>query len=118
MNIDIIKRIAINAFNASNPVNILIGTVSKASPIEIEIHQKLKLTKEFLIITERVTRYEVDLEHDHAYTDDGSNATTGKSLTNKLTTTPIRTGLKKGDKVALMRVQGGHQFLVLDKVVD
>ncbi|EPD52750.1 hypothetical protein HMPREF1210_01130 [Paenisporosarcina sp. HGH0030] len=106
MNIDVIKRIALNAFNASNPVNVLIGTVSKDNPIEIEIHQKLKLTKEFLIMTERVTKYEVDLEHDHG----GSSALSAK--------TPVRTGLKKGDKVVLLRVQGGHQFVVLDKVVE
>lgn len=84
VNIDVIKRIAMNAFNASNPVNVLIGTVSIASPIEIEIHQKLKLSKEFLIMTERVTQ----------------------------------SGLIKGDKVVLVRVQGGHQFVVSDKVVD
>ena len=115
MNIDVIKRIAINAFNASNPVNVLIGTVSKESPIEIEIHQKLKLSKEFLIMTERVTRYEVDLEHDHI----NSGGVTTKALTDKLLKqNPIRTGLIKGDKVVLLRVQGGHQFVVLDKVVD
>lgn len=109
MNIEIIKKIAIAAIESRNPVNVLIGTVSKTSPLEIEIHQKLKLAKEFLILTERVTRYEVDLEHDHG----GPSALAGK-----LTNTPIRTGLIKGDKVVLMRVQGGHQFVVLDKVVD
>jgi hypothetical protein len=115
MNIDIIKKIAIAAVNSNNPVNVLIGTVVKASPLEIEIHQKLKLTKEFLILTERVTRYEVDLEHDHS----NSGGVTTKALTDKLLKeTPIRTGLIKGDKVVLMRVQGGHQFVVLDKVVD
>jgi hypothetical protein len=115
MNIEIIKKIAIAAIESRNPVNVLIGTVSKASPLEIEIHQKLKLTKEFLILTERVTRYEVDLEHDHT----NSGGITTKALTDKLLKeTPIRKGLIKGDKVVLMRVQGGHQFVVLDKVVD
>jgi hypothetical protein len=40
MDINVIKQIAINAVNASNPVNVLIGTVSKVAPLEIEIHQK------------------------------------------------------------------------------
>lgn len=106
VNIDVIKKIAINAINASNPVNVLIGTVSKINPIEIEIHQKLKLSKEFLIMTERVTKYEVDLEHNHG----GSSALSAETL--------VRSGLIKGDKVVLLRVQGGHQFVVLDKVVD
>jgi hypothetical protein len=91
--VDLIKQIAIKAVEATNPVNVLFGTVKSVDPLEIEIHQKLKLTKEFLVLTEQLTKYEVD------------------SLV-------IRPGLNKGDKVVLMRVQGGHQFVVLDKVVD
>lgn len=107
--IDLIKQTAVKAVESTNPVNVVFGTVTTSNPIEIEIHQKLKLTKDFLVMTERVTRYEVDLEHDHG----GS-----KALSGKLTDIPIRTGLKKGDKVALLRVQGGHQYLVIDKVVQ
>lgn len=107
--IDMFKQMAGDTIGAGDPVNIVIGTVTKVSPIEIEISQKLKLTKEFLIITERVTRYEVDLEHNHG----GTNALGGK-----LTDTPIRTGLKTGDRVLLIRVQGGQQYVVVDKVVD
>lgn len=106
--VDLIKQTALGAFNASNPVNVLFGTVVNTGPLAIDIHQKLRLTQEFLVLTERVTRYEVDLEHDHG----GPSALSGK-----LTDTPIRTGLKVGDKVVLLRVQGGQQFVVLDKVV-
>lgn len=116
--IDLIKKTAIKAVESTNPVNVLFGTVSNIKPLEIEIHDKLTLTKDFLVLTERVTRYEVDLEHDHGYTDDGSQATTQKSLKDLLTKTPIRTGLIKGDKVALLRVQGGQKFIVIDKVVE
>lgn len=116
--VDLIKTTAIKAVASTNPVNILFGTVSQVTPLEIEVHQKLKLTEEFLVLTERVTRYEVDLEHDHAYTDNGTQGTTGKALANLLTKSPVRTGLKKGDKVVLMRVQGGQKFVITDKVVD
>lgn len=113
--IDVIKKAGVGAVNADNPVNFIFGTVSQEKPLEIEIHEKLKLTKEFLVLTERVTRYEVDLEHDHT----NSGGVTTKALKDKLLKeTPIRTGLKKGDKVVLARVQGGQQFVVLDKVVD
>lgn len=107
--VDLIKNVAVKAVEATNPVHVLFGTVVSESPLEVEIHQKLKLTEEFLVITERVTRYEVNLEHNHG---GGANALTGL-----LTNTPIRAGLKKGDKVVLLRVQGGQQFVVLDKVV-
>lgn len=104
--------------NSTNPVNVLFGTVSQEKPLEIEIHQKLKLSKEFLVLTERVTRYEVNIEHNHALTIDGSKVNTEMALKDLMTKKPIRTGLKKGDKVVLARVQGGQKFVVLDKVVD
>ena len=103
--IDLIKQVSLQAFASTNPVNIIFGTVSSESPLEIEIHQKLKLTKEFLVMTEHVTKYEIDLKHNHGGTD-------------ALTKVVIREGLKKGDGVVLARVQGGQQFVVLDKVVD
>lgn len=81
--IDLIKNVAVKAVEATNPVHVLFGTVVSESPLEVQIHQKLKLTEEFLVITERVTQ----------------------------------ANLKRGDKVVLLRVQGGQQFVVLDKVV-
>ncbi|MDQ0269930.1 DUF2577 domain-containing protein [Cytobacillus purgationiresistens] len=80
--LEIVKKAAIGANDATNPVNVLFGKVIKASPFEIEIHQKLTLTEEFLVVTDKV-----------------------KDLSN-------------GDKVVLLRVQGGNQFIVLDKVVE
>lgn len=91
--LDLMKREALKAVNATNPVNFNIGSVSGVNPLKITVHQKLTLTKEFLIVTERVTRYEVN-------------------------SIVIRTGLSVGDKVILARVQGGNQYIVLDKVVD
>lgn len=91
--LDLIKREVLKAVNATNPVNFNVGTVSGVNPLKITVHQKLTLTKEFLIVTERMTRYEVN-------------------------SIVIRTGLSVGDKVILARVQGGNQYIVLDKVVD
>ncbi|WP_025950465.1 DUF2577 domain-containing protein [Geobacillus thermocatenulatus] len=81
--VDLIKNVAVKAVEATNPVDVLFGTVVSESPLEVQIHQKLKLTEEFLVITERVTQ----------------------------------ANLKRADKVVLLRVQGGQQFIVLDKVV-
>ncbi|MEW9093936.1 MAG: DUF2577 domain-containing protein [Clostridiaceae bacterium] len=107
--IDIIKKAGIDAVGAQNPVNIIFGEIVKDNPIEIKIDQKLILPKEFFIIPESLTRYEIDLIHSHNY----SNGSTSKEL-NKIV---IREGLKQGDKVLLARVQGGQQYIILDKVV-
>lgn len=116
--LDIVKRAGVGAVESNNPVAILFGTVSKVSPLEIEVHDKLKLTEDFLVLTERVTRYEVNIEHNHALSIDGSKVNTEMALKDLLTKKPIRTGLIKGDKVVLVQVQGGQKFVVLDKVVD
>jgi hypothetical protein len=102
--INIIKQASVGAVGAQNPVNISFGEIIKDNPIEVKIDQKLILPKEFFIIPESLTRYEIDLTHNHG----------GGSALSKVV---IREGLNKGDKVLLLRVQGGEQYIILDKVV-
>lgn len=109
----VIKQAAMEAFEASTPVNILPGTVIKINPLEINVDQRFPLPEDFLIVPERLTRYEVDLKHIHQYTDDGVTMTTGEALPERIV---IRSGLQIGDKVILIRVQSGQQYVVFDKV--
>lgn len=95
--IEIMKKAGIEAVGASNPVNVLFGEVMNVNPLEVRIDQRFILTKEFLILTERVKRKEISI---------GSNAYV------------INEGLKQGDKLLLLRVQGGQQYVILDKVVE
>lgn len=106
--INIIKQAGVGAIHAQNPVHILFGTVTKSNPLEVNVEQKFTLTEDFLILTERLTRYEEN-EHTHSSAN-GETTPPSKPLI-------IRAGLKNGDKVILLRVQGGQQFVVLDKVV-
>lgn len=102
--INIIKQASVGAVGAQNPVNILFGEITKENPIEVKIDQKLILPKEFFIIPQNLTRYEIGLTHSH-----GGTSALGKIV--------IREGLQIGDKVLLLRVQGGEQYIILDKVV-
>lgn len=102
--LEIIKKASIGAIGAGNPVNILYGEVLSIEDLKIKIDQKLILDKDFFIVPESLTRYEIDLSHNHS----------GGSALGKIT---IREGLKLGDKVLLLRVQGGQQYVILDKVV-
>jgi len=58
---EIIKKMAVGANNANAPTSVLFGTVTSISPLEITVEQKLKLTKEFLVLTKNVTDYTVDV---------------------------------------------------------
>lgn len=75
--------------------------------------QKLILDEDFFIVPESLTRYEIDLRHTHAYINNSIESNINTSLDKLL----IREGLKQGDKVLLLRVQGGQQYVILDKVV-
>lgn len=48
--IDTIKKVALNAFEASNPVKLLFGKVISTDPVKIQVGEYLTLTKEFLVI--------------------------------------------------------------------
>lgn len=51
--IQIIKKAAIEAVEASNPAKVLYGTVVNSTPA-VKIDQKFAITKEFIVETERM----------------------------------------------------------------
>lgn len=112
--LDLIKAAGADAVNASNPVNILFGEILTVNPLSVKVDQRFILPADFLIVPRTMTKYEVDLQHTHQYTDDGSAGTTSQALTQKIV---IRAGLAPGDRVLMLRVQGGQRYIILDKVV-
>lgn len=94
--LNIIKQAALGAVDTSNPVSILFGEVTKVNPLEVSVDQRFSLSEDFLIVPEHVTEYRTSVEDQ---------------------TVLIRRGLGKGDRVILLRAQGGHSFVILGKAV-
>lgn len=92
----LIKQASMGAYNASNPVSVMFGTVTKTNPLEVNVEQRFTLTRDFLVLTERLTEYRTTVD--------------GNEII-------IRRGLQAGDKVLLLRIQGGQQYVVWDRVV-
>lgn len=92
-----IKQAAMDAVAASNPVNVLLGNVKSTNPLMINVDQRFDLDADFLIHTESMTELRVTVG--------------GTEYT-------VRPGLQVGDKVVLLRVQGGQQYVILDRVVS
>ena len=61
---EVIKKMAVGANDANAPTAVLFGTVTSVDPLEITVEQKLKLTKEFLVLTKNVTDYTVNVTMD------------------------------------------------------
>ncbi|KZS45695.1 hypothetical protein AWU65_07100 [Paenibacillus glucanolyticus] len=115
-----LKKAAVSAVAAGNPTVVMFGTVSSADPLEVNVDQRFTLPADFLIVPESLIHFEIDFHHDHEYTDDTGTGSSTKKTESALPVKPIviRRGLKVGDKLLMMRVQGGQKFIILDRVVD
>jgi len=92
-----IKQASMGAMDASAPVAVRIGTVKSVSPLAVTVDQRLTLSSEFLLRTAATLPLKVMIG--------GTNYS-------------VRDDLQAGDGVVLLRVQGGQQYVILDKVVD
>ncbi len=125
------KKAALDAVEASKPVSVLFGNVVSVSPLEINLEQKLTLDASQLILTRNVTEHKIQMEvdqwtedevaHTHAiqdtYTGAGSSFPTAhKHALKGRKTFLVHNGLAVGDKVILIREQGGQRYVVIDRV--
>lgn len=112
--IPIIKQAAVDAVNATQPVEFTFGTVTSVSPLKIQVTPKLVLGAGNLVLSGAVTKKSI------GGTATGSTETAnGHTHSVKIPVTVIiDNSLKKGDSVILVRIQGGNKYLVLEKAVS
>lgn len=130
--LDVIKQAGVDAVGATNPVAVMFGTVTKVNPLEVNVEQRFTLTEDFLVIPESLIMLR------------GSQGTFDMSLKGNVLTGPVVedeseekwTGSMRiygaelkatrgslqlepfsvGDKLILLRIQGGQKYVVLDRV--
>ena len=131
-----IRQIAVAAMLALAPADAIFGTVVTASPLSVYIDQKRTLPAEFLIVPAHLRDIPVEVEinlptdeatHTHEITPKPDDAGTvpedvqeyeaaedthGHTVTGKISFT-LPFGLKNGDRVALLRKQGGGDYIIL-----
>ena len=95
----LIKRAAVDAVMARDPMCVKIGEVTATSPLAIRINQKIHVPAQQLMLTSAVCDHEV--------------AQTSAGTKNTVT---VHQGLQKGDRVLLLRCDGGQRFIVLDRL--
>ena len=107
-----IKKGALEAVEASKPVNVYFGEVISVSPLKVNVEQKMVLGSRQLILTRQVTDYSVDVDVDwNVLSDDGTLQTL--KGTKKMT---VHNALKVGDSVVIARQQCGQKFIIIDRV--
>lgn len=98
--LNVIKKAAMDAINASQPSDFCFGKVTSVSPLKISIEQKLTLGVAQLVLTRNVTDFKTTIEINSEK----------KQIT-------IHNGLQLNDEVVLIKQKGGQRYLVLDRVV-
>jgi hypothetical protein len=121
--VELIKKAAVDAVNASMPTAIVFGTVVSIAPLKINVEQRLILTTAQLILTNNVRDYDLNMTVDHSTEDksggsgESSFASHNHAYTGKKKFT-VHNGLITGDEVILLQVQGGQKYIVLERVVN
>ena len=101
----------------------ILGTVENENPVSIRINQRDLITSDFLIFTDAVRDYHVDIEVKHTtenraggggyaeFVSHNHDYTGRKKIT-------VYNGLHKGEVVILLRQGGGQQYCVLSRIGD
>ena len=98
---EIIKKMAVGANDANAPTSVLFGTVTSVNPLEITVEQKLKLTKEFLVLTKNVKDYTVDVSLDWETENKTLNANHNHTLSGNLSITSTAQVKPNPDNIAV-----------------
>ena len=119
--IDTLKRAAVKAVEAGKPVNVYFGEVVSASPLKINVEQKMILGEKQLILSRNVTDFSTMVTVDNGSGGNIDLNTGSKNLayTHKITGKKkiiIHNGLAVGDEVILIRQQEGQRFIVVDRI--
>ena len=99
--IEVMKKAAMGAVAASQPAKFVYGKVTRAKPLEVAVNEKLTLPAHHLRLTQHLTEYRVLAKM-------GTGGYQYMTIDNKL---------RVGDKVVLLKNQGGNGFLIIDRVV-
>lgn len=122
--VETLKRAAVEAVEAGKPVNVYFGEVVSASPLKINVEQKMILGEKQLILSRNVTDFKTKITagniKNYYYTGDVNSGTAPVSPlhvhavgTIEIT---VHNGLAVGDGVILIRQQEGQKFIVVDRI--
>lgn len=120
-----IKKAAVEAQEATKPVQVCFGKVTSVSPLKILVDQKLSLGKSQLVLTRNVTEHKTYISggniQNYYYVGSPPNVSTVPvspshvHAVGKIQIT-VHNGLVVGDEVILLRQQGGQKYIVVDRI--
>ena len=116
----VIKKAAVEAVEAEKPAAVCFGRVMGVEPLRIFVDQRFVLGEKQLILTKGVTDHAVDASVGF-YTEENAGAQgpeRHKHSCKGLKKIVFHCGLREGEEVILLRVEGGQRFIVLDRISE
>lgn len=125
----LVKQAAVDAVRASSPMAVCYGTVTSTAPLKIQVDQKNILGEAQLILTNSVRDFTVEMTVDHVTEIVSHGHQVIDTFTGGGTATPVEhshpykgrksfqvhLSLKTGEKVIMLRCDGGQKYIVLDR---
>lgn len=118
---EVMKELAGQAETAARPSDYILGVVESSNPLSIRVSQKDLITSEYLITTDAVRDYDVDIEVNHTTENRAGGGGYAEFASHNHDYTGrkkirVYNGLKPGEVVAMIRQRGGQQYLVVSRV--
>lgn len=118
-----VKQAALEAVRASGPAGVCFGTVVSVSPLKIQVDQKMVLEGPQLLLTDRVRDYSVEMTplpefHETEPETGGAGEAAFAEHKHKYRGRKkwrVHNALAMGEKVLLLRCDGGQQYVVWDR---
>lgn len=118
-----LQKLVAQTNNAMKPTDYCLGVVETVAPLSIRIDQKDILTEEFLILTDLVRDFSVDITVSHTTENragGGGDAEFASHNHDYMGRKKIivHNGLSVGESVILIQQAGGQEFIVLSRLYD
>lgn len=118
-----LQQVVEQSMDAGKLTDYILGTVESVAPLVIRISQKEVITEDYLVPTDLVRDYDVDIEVAHT-TENAAGGSGDASYANhnhKYTGRKrirVYNGLHPGEAVILLRQSGGQEYCVLSRVFN
>ena len=124
---DLMKLIAAGVINNMQLPEVYIGSVISENPLKIRLSADHIIPEKYLILTNAVKDHEVDITvswttvdntHKHGNGNEGQDTTevTHNHAVKGRKKIMVHNGLTQGEKVLLLRTQGGQNYIVVDRI--
>lgn len=121
--VETIQKLARQTEVAMKPCDYCLGVVESTSPLTIRIDQKDVVSEDFLILTDLVRDYTVDITVSHSTENKSGGSGDAEFASHNhdykgRKKIIVHNGLAVGESVILIQQAGGQEFIVLSRLND